>query len=311
MAVKEIIECVPNISEGRRSDVLEGITSALKKIPGVRVLNVAPDPDHNRTVYTLIGNRDNLKDAVLKLYEEVLPRIDLRHHKGEHPRAGAVDVVPFVPIQGITMKDCIELAHSVASEVSTRFDLPVYLYAEAATRSERESLPNIRKGEFEGWFEKIEQPGWEPDYGPRKVHPSAGITVIGARMPLIAYNINLNTSDLSIADQIARAIRYSSGGLRNIQAKGMMMHERNLAQVSMNVVNYEKTPMYRVFELVRTEAQRFGVTIHSSEIVGLVPLEALLETVRYYFHAHNLQREQILEEEIRAAMESEEDSSSS
>lgn len=303
MVHKEIIECVPNISEGRRNDVIEAITRPLYSIEGVRVLNVAPDPDHNRTVITMIGDRKGLKEAVLKLYEEVIPRIDLRHHEGEHPRAGAVDVVPFVPIEGVDMNTCIELAREVAQEVAERFEIPVYLYAEAATRRERESLPAIRKGQFEGWFEKINQPGWEPDFGPRRVHPTAGITVIGARMPLIAYNINLNTDNLEIADQIARAVRFSSGGLRYIQAKGMMMHERNLAQVSMNVVNYQKTPLHRVFELVRAEARRYGVTIHSSEIVGLVPLEALLEAVRYYLQVHDLKREQILEEEIRSSLE--------
>ena len=302
MANREIIECVPNISEGRRKEIIEEIMAPVRATPGVQVLNVAPDPDHNRTVITMIGEAEALRRAVLTLYEQVLPRIDLRRHEGEHPRAGAVDVVPFVPIEGVEMADCVALARRVGKEVAERFDLPVYLYAEAATRRERESLPAIRKGQFEGWFEKMEQPGWEPDFGPRKVHPTAGITVIGARMPLIAYNINLNTSDLEIADRIARAVRFSSGGLRYIQAKGMMMHERNLAQVSMNVVHYAKTPMYRVFELVKAEAARYGVTVHSSEIVGLVPLEALLDTVRFYLQVHDLHRDQILEEEIRRSM---------
>ncbi len=302
MTGQEIIECVPNISEGRRHDVIEAIVEPLRSIEGVTLLNVAPDADHNRTVITLIGNRAGLKKAVLTLYREAIPRIDLRQHTGEHPRAGAVDVVPFVPIQGVTMKECVELAHEVAKEVAETFEIPVYLYAEAATRKERESLPAIRKGQFEGWFDKINQPGWEPDYGPRKVHESAGITVIGARMPLIAFNINLTTDDVDIADKIARAVRYSSGGLRYIQAKGMMMHERNLAQVSMNVVNYEKTPLHRVFELVKAEARRYGVGIHSAEIIGLVPLEALLESVRFYLQIHDLHREQILEEEIQDAL---------
>jgi len=233
------------------------------------------------------------------LYENAVRFIDLTVHKGEHPRAGAVDVVPFVPIKNVSTEDCVNLAKRVAEAVANKFNIPVYLYEDAASSEERRDLAAIRKGEFEGFFEKIKDPKWKPDYGPDRVHPTAGITVIGARMPLIAYNINLNTSSVEIAKNIAKAIRHSSGGMRYVKALGMMLHDRNIAQVSINLTNYKQSPIFRVFELVKREAQRYGVSIISSEIVGLVPQEALIEAAEYYLQLENFDKLQILENKIQ------------
>ncbi len=297
--MREIIECVPNISEGKRDEVVEQIVAPLRTIKDLKVLSVSSDKDHNRTVITLIGTRDSLFNGVILLYENAIKYIDLTVHKGEHPRAGAVDVVPFVPIKNITTDDCVALAKKVADEVANRFNIPVYLYEDAATKEERKDLAAIRKGEFEGFFEKIKDANWQPDYGPNKVHPTAGITVIGARMPLIAYNINLNTPSVEIAKSIAKAIRNSSGGMRYVKALGMMLHDRNIAQVSINLTNYKLSPIFRVFEMVKREAQRYGVSILSSEIVGLVPQEALIETAEYYLQLENFDSLQILENKIQ------------
>jgi glutamate formiminotransferase len=297
--MKEIIECVPNISEGRRKEIIDEIVNPLREIKDLKVLSVSSDSDHNRTVITLIGTRDSLYDGVLMLYENAVRFIDLTVHKGEHPRAGAVDVVPFVPIKNVSTEDCVNLAKRVAEAVANKFNIPVYLYEDAASSEERRDLAAIRKGEFEGFFEKIKDPKWKPDYGPDRVHPTAGITVIGARMPLIAYNINLNTSSVEIAKNIAKAIRHSSGGMRYVKALGMMLHDRNIAQVSINLTNYKQSPIFRVFELVKREAQRYGVSIISSEIVGLVPQEALIEAAEYYLQLENFDKLQILENKIQ------------
>lgn len=297
--LKEIIECVPNISEGQREEIIEDILEPIKKMKGVKLIGVSPDKSHNRTVITMIGNRESLYKAVLKLYEGAIKNIDLRIHKGEHPRAGAVDVVPFVPIRNVSTEDCIELAKRVGSEVAKRFNIPVYLYEDAATKEERRDLANIRKGEFEGFFEKIKQAEWKPDFGPDEVHPTAGVSIIGARMPLIAYNINLNTSSVDIAKKIARSIRNSSGGLRYVKALGMMLHERNIAQVSINLTNYKLTPIFRVFEMVKREAQRYGVSVLSSEIVGLTPMEALIDVADFYLQLENFNYDQILENKLQ------------
>jgi glutamate formiminotransferase len=299
--LKKIIECVPNFSEGSRKDVIQDIVSAVGETEGAKVLDISSDPDHNRSVLTMVGDEDGLKDAILTLFEKAVEHIDLTKHKGEHPRMGAVDVVPFVPIKGVTMDDCIALSKEIGEQVANKFDIPVYLYEESASSPERKSLPKIRKGQFEGFFEKIKKPEWKPDFGPQEVHPTAGVVAIGARMFLIAYNVYLSTDNVEIADKIAKAVRHISGGLRYVKALGMMIEERKLTQVSMNLVNYQKTPIYRVFELIRAEARRYGVHIVDSEIVGLVTSEALIDTAQYYLQLAGFSASQVLENKLEEA----------
>jgi glutamate formiminotransferase len=297
-----IIECIPNVSEGRRADVIDGIASAIRAVPGVRLLDHSSDPAHNRSVFTMAGDAAPLKAAVLALYARAVPAIDLRTHTGEHPRLGAVDVVPFVPIEGATMADCVTLAKDVAAEVASRFKIPIYLYEDAASDPSRRNLEDIRRGEFEGLAAKMSSPGWGPDFGPAAPHPSAGASVIGARMPLIAYNINLNTDRLEVAKKIAAAIRHSSGGFRYVKAAGFELKDRGIVQVSMNLTNYDKTPIFRVFETVKREAERYGVSILESEIVGLVPASALNAAAEFYLQIADFKRDaQVLENKLRGA----------
>ena len=294
-----IIESIPNVSEGRRPDVIERLAEAIRATPGVRLLDYSSDPSHNRSVYTLVGDAEGVKRATLALVEQAIAAIDLRTHRGEHPRLGAVDVVPFVPIEGITMPECVALAKDVGAAVAERFDLPVFLYEEASANSGRKNLEDIRRGEFDGLAAKMRAAEWMPDFGPPVPHPSAGATVIGARMPLIAYNINLNTNRLDVAKRIAAAIRHSSGGLRYVKAAGFMLEDRGIAQVSMNLTNYEKTPIFRVFEIVKREAARYGVSILESEIVGLVPSAALIAAAEFYLQIERFGPDQILENKLR------------
>jgi glutamate formiminotransferase len=295
-----LVECVPNISEGRRRDAVEAIVSAVGRTPGVTVLDWSADASHNRTVMTMAGEPAPLEAAVLTLFERAIDAIDLTGHRGEHPRLGAVDVVPFVPIDG-AMADCVELAKRVAAAVATRFGVPVYLYEEAATRPERRNLEDIRRGEFEGLAAKMRQAAWAPDFGPAVPHPTAGASVIGARMPLIAYNVNLATSRLDVAKKIAAAVRFSSGGLRFVKAMGVSLEDRGIVQVSMNLTNYEQTPISRVFELVKREAARHGVAVVESEIVGLVPAAALTAAAQWYLQLEGFSPGQVLEQRLRAA----------
>ncbi len=294
-----LIECVPNVSEGRRPEVVQELGDAIRGAAGVRLLDVAPDASHNRTVFTFIGNGGALKTAVLALYDRALRHIDLRRHTGEHPRLGAVDVVPFVPIEGVTIEDCVALAKEVAQAVAERFAVPVYLYEEAAASPARKNLEDIRRGEFEGLPQKMATPGWAPDFGPPTPHPSAGASVVGARMPLIAYNINLATDRLDVAKKIAAAIRFSSGGFRYVKAKEMRVADRGIVQVSMNLTNYQQTPIFRVFETVKREAARHGVAVLESEIVGLVPAAALTEAAAYYLQLERFTGAQVLENRLR------------
>ncbi|HYE85783.1 MAG TPA: glutamate formimidoyltransferase, partial [Vicinamibacterales bacterium] len=256
-----VIECVPNVSEGRRQDVISRLAESLRSVPGMRVLDVQSDATHNRSVFTLAGDAQAMAAGIPTLFAGAIAAIDLTTHQGEHPRMGAVDVTPFIPIEGVTMAECVALAKSVAQDVATRFNLPVFLYEEAATDPARKQLEDIRRGEFEGLADKMAKPGWAPDYGPASPHPTAGASVIGARMPLIAYNINLATNRLEVARKIATAIRMSSGGLRYVKAMGIPLEDRGIVQVSMNLTNYEKTPIFRVFELVKREAERYGVSV--------------------------------------------------
>ncbi|MCI0606916.1 glutamate formimidoyltransferase [bacterium] len=298
MKLNKIIESVPNISEAKRTDVLQRILQEIQDVPDTRVLDVKPDLDHNRTVISLAGSPEGLRAQILKLYEVCLREIDLRQHYGEHPRAGAVDVTPFIPIKNVRMDECVLLAKELGREVAQRFEIPVYFYEFAASSEARKDLSNIRKGEFEGFPEKIQKAEWKPDVGPFQVHPSFGITVIGARMPLIAFNVNLGTSDIQIANKIAKAVRHSSGGLRFVKAMGVMLQDRNTAQVSMNLTDYKKTPVYRAVEMVRREAARYGVNVVGTELIGLIPAEALYETADYYLQMENFNPSQILENKL-------------
>jgi glutamate formiminotransferase / 5-formyltetrahydrofolate cyclo-ligase len=294
-----IIECIPNISEGRRPETVAAIVDAIRRVPGVRVLDVSSDPSHNRSVLTLAGDATPLRDAVLTLFDEATTAIDLRSHSGEHPRLGAVDVVPFVPIEGVTMEDCVVLAKETAAAVAERFKVPIYLYEEAASRPERRNLEDIRRGEFEGLGARMSKPEWAPDFGPAAPHPTAGASVVGARMPLIAYNINLATDRLDVAKKIAAAIRHSSGGFRYVKAMGIALEDRGIVQVSMNLTNYERTPMFRVFEMVKREAARYGVSVLESEVVGLVPSAALVSTAAYLLQLDSFDPRQVLETRLR------------
>lgn len=294
-----IIESIPNVSEGRRPEVIERLAGAIRSTPGVRLLDYSSDASHNRSVFTLVGDADGVKAAILALFEQAIAAIDLRAHQGEHPRVGAVDVVPFVPIEGITMDECVALAREVAAAVAQRFELPIYLYEEASSNPARKNLEDIRRGEFEGLDRKMRAPGWTPDFGPATPHPTAGASVIGARMPLIAYNINLNTNRLDVAKKIAAAIRHSSGGLRYVKAAGFMLEDRGIAQVSMNLTNHQQTPIFRVFEIVKREAERYGVSILESEIVGLVPSAALISAAEFYLQIARFGPNQILENKLK------------
>ena len=295
-----VIECVPNISEGRRADAIEQIAKGLRAVRGLSVLDVQSDASHNRSVFTLAGDAEAMKAGIPALFEGALAAIDLRTHQGEHPRLGAVDVVPFIPIEGVTMEACVELAKAVAADVASRFSLPVYLYEEASSNPARKNLEDIRRGEFEGLAAKMAQQAWAPDYGPATPHPTAGATVIGARMPLIAYNINLATNRLDVAKKIAAAIRMSSGGLRYVKAMGIPLDDRGIVQVSMNLTNYEKTPIFRVFDLVKREAARYGVNVLDSEIVGLVPAAALTQAAEYFLQLDGFSQGQVLENKLRS-----------
>ena len=294
-----IIESIPNVSEGRRPDVIAALAEAVRRAPGVRLLDHSSDPSHNRSVFSLAGDAAGVEAAILALAEVAIGAIDLRTHQGEHPRLGAVDVVPFVPIEDATMADCVALAQRVGAALASKFDLPIYLYEEASTLPHRRNLEDIRRGEFEGLAAKMASDGWKPDFGPATPHPSAGATVVGARMPLIAYNINLNTDRVDVAKKIAAAIRHSSGGLRYVKAMGLLLDDRKLAQVSMNLTNYEKTPMFRVFEMVKREAERYGVSILESEIVGLVPAAAPTRSAEFYLQIGNFDDDQVLEKKLR------------
>ena len=294
--MERIIECVPNFSEGRRKEVIERIAQAIAEVKGVQVLDIESDPDHNRSVITFVGSPEAVEEAAFRSIETAYQLIDMDKHRGEHPRIGAADVVPFVPIRGVTMEDCIALAHQLGERVGRELGIPVYLYGEAAIKPERRDLAYIRRGEYEGLKETIAtDPDRTPDFGPAKLG-KAGATAIGARPPLIAFNVYLNTDDVEVAKKIARAIRHSSGGLRYVKALGLLVKGR--AQVSMNLTDYRKTPIYRVMEMIRREASRYGVAVTSSEIIGLVPEEALLDAAIYYLQLDGFSYDQILERRL-------------
>jgi len=292
----EIVECVPNFSEGRRPDVVEAIVAAIGSVPAVRVLDQEMDADHNRCVITFVGDRHGVAEAAFRGAEKAVELIDMTVHKGEHPRVGALDVLPFVPVAGVTMEDCVALARQVGKRIADQLRVPVYLYEAAATRPDRRALPDVRRGEYEGLKVEIEtNPDRKPDFGPSKIHPTAGACIVGARPVLIAWNVNLRTADVGVARRIAKAIRESDGGLPAVRAKGFELADRGLVQVSMNMVDYRKTSLAQAFEAIRALAATEDVEIEESEIIGLVPLDALVDGATQYFKLARFHREQILE----------------
>ena len=290
-----IMECVPNFSEGRDLAKVERIVDAFRGKEGVKLLDYSSDKDHNRTVVTVIGEIEPLGDAVIEAIGIAAQLIDLTHHQGEHPRMGAADVVPFIPIKNCTVQEADALAKRVGKEVAERFQIPSFLYEKSATAPHRENLAAIRKGQFEGMFEKMKQPEWKPDFGPDAPHPTAGVFAVGARMPLVAFNVNLDTPNLQIAKDIAVRVRHSSGGYAFIKALGVMLEERHIAQVSMNLTDYTHTAVYRAYEAVKMEARRYGVNVVGTEIIGMVPMAALIDCAEYYLQVENFSMKQVLE----------------
>jgi glutamate formiminotransferase len=295
----KIVECVPNFSEGKNKDVIETIHNLILKHKDVKLLDFTPDADHNRTDVTIVGPPEKIKAAALEIALKCVELIDMNKHKGEHPRMGAIDVVPFIPVSEVTMEECIQLANEFAQEFSKKTNVPCFLYEEAAKREERRNLADVRRGEYEAIKEEIgKNPDRTPDYGPNKSHPTAGATAVGARFFLIAFNVNLGTTNVEIAKNIAKAVRQSSGGYRYVKAMGFEIKERNIVQVSMNLTNYQKTPLFRVFETIKNEAQRYGVPVIGSEIVGLVPMEALVDAVDHYLKLEKFTINQVLEKKL-------------
>ncbi|MCX7780207.1 MAG: glutamate formimidoyltransferase [Negativicutes bacterium] len=295
---EQIVECVPNFSEGRNKEVIEKIVEPLRRAEGVKLLDYSADVSHNRLVVTVVGLPAAVRVAVIEAVGQAVQEIDLNRHKGEHPRMGAADVIPFIPVRNVTMELAVSLARETAKEIFERFRVPTYLYEKAATRPERENLANIRKGEFEGFKEKIKLPEWMPDFGTAELHPTAGATVVGARAPLVAFNVNLGTSNLEIADKIAKRVRHISGGLRYVKAIGVSLEDRGIVQVSMNMTDFTRTSLYQAFEMVKMEARRYGIPVIGSEIIGLTPQEALIDTAVYYLGLENFSSHQILENRL-------------
>jgi glutamate formiminotransferase len=296
--MKKIIESVPNFSEGKDLEKIETIVNSFRRKEGVKLLDYQRDKDHNRLVVTVVGEPEPLKIALIEALGSAIEVIDMRKHKGQHPRVGAIDVIPFIPVKNLSMTETVNFSIEFAEEVSEKYNLPVFLYEESAIRPERRNLADIRKGQFEAMADKITQPEWKPDFGPQEIHPTAGVTVIGARMPLIAFNVNLDTDNLAIANDIAKKVRYISGGLPYCKGIGVELKERGIVQVSMNMTDYTKTALYRSFELIKIEAKKYGVNIVGSEFIGLVPMEALIDTAVYYLAVENFSMEQVLEARI-------------
>lgn len=295
----KLIECVPNYSEGRDKAKIEQIVDCFRGKKGVKLLDYSSDEDHNRTVVTVIGEPAALQAAVVESVGKALALIDMRVHKGQHPRMGAVDVIPFIPVKNATVEDADALAKATAKEASEKFGQPFFLYEQSATAPHRVNLADVRKGQFEGMAEKMkDQALWKPDFGPDTIHPTGGVTAIGARPPLVAFNVNLVTSDMDIATKIVRAVRCINGGFRFCKAMPVELKERGIVQVSMNLTDYSKTAIYRVFEAIKTECRRYGVNVVGSEVVGLVPMQALIDCAEYYLQIENFSVEQVLESRL-------------
>jgi glutamate formiminotransferase len=298
--MKKIFETVPNFSEGRNKDTIEKILLCFKGKEDIKLLDLHKDKDHNRLVVTAVGGPDGLKHAILEAVGVAINLIDMRAHRGEHPRMGAVDVIPFIPIKNVSMEEAIKLSKETARAIWETYHLPVFLYEESASSPARKNLANIRKGQFEGMPEKLKVAEWKPDFGEEKIHPTAGVVAVGARMPLIAYNVNLDTNNIEIARAIARAVRHIGGGLPYCKAIGIELKERKITQVSMNMTDYTQTPLYRALEYVREEAKRYNVNVISSEVVGLVPMAAIVDSAAYYMGLEDFSIDKILEAKIMA-----------
>ena len=278
----KLMECIPNISEGRRPELVNEFADIVRAVPGVTLIDYSSDASHNRSVFTVLGDPDQVMEAAFRFAKHAVEKIDLRVHEGEHPRMGAVDVIPFVPIRDMDMAECVERSKVLGKRIADELDLPVFLYEESASAPHRKNLAAIRKGQFEGMAEKVLEDQWHPDFGGNRIHPSAGVVAVGARQPLIAFNINLDTPDVSIAKKIAKIIREKDGGFRAVKALGVMLEDRNIAQVSINMCDYKQTPLYRVLEFVRFEAARYGVHVVGTEIIGLAPMMAFVDAADYY-----------------------------
>ncbi|MBC2850446.1 glutamate formimidoyltransferase [Cetobacterium sp. 8H] len=296
--MKKLVQCVPNYSEGKDLEKIEKIAAPFKNNKNIKFMGCEPDSDYNRTVITVIGEPEDVVKAVVESVGIAAELIDMNVQKGEHLRMGATDVIPFIPIKDITMSECIELSKIVAKEIWEQFKIPVFLYEESATAPNRVSLPSIRKGEFEGMKEKLKLEEWKPDFGEREPHSTAGVTAVGGRMSLIAFNINLDTTNVNIAKEISKAIRFSSGGFRYIQAGPAEIKEKGFVQVTMNIKDYKKNPIYRVFETVKMEAKRYGVNVLGSEIIGAVPMEALVDSMEYYLGLDGFKIDKVIENEL-------------
>lgn len=297
MSFEKIVECVPNFSEGRNGKVIEKIADAFR-VDGVKLLDYSADVDHNRSVFTVAGEPTELAEAVINAVGVAKDNIDLTRQSGEHPRIGAADVVPFVPIKNVSVEETVELSKFVGQQIATRHGVPVYLYEKSATAANRVNLADIRKGQFEGLSEKMKAEEWKPDFGNPEPHPTAGATVVGCRPFLVAFNVNLDTPDVEIATKIARRVRFINGGLRFVKALGVKLNSRNVAQVTMNLTDYTKTPVYAAFETVRMEARRYGVNVIGTEIIGLIPQQALLDCVEYYLQIENFSSDKVLENNL-------------
>ncbi|MGL5439617.1 MAG: glutamate formimidoyltransferase [Filifactoraceae bacterium] len=297
--MSKLLECIPNFSEGRNQEVIDKLVAAANSVPGAALMDHSSDPNHNRSVFTIVGNPDAVAETAFQLAKTAMENIDMTKHTGEHPRMGATDVIPFVPVLNMTTEECVEISKKVAKRVWEELAIPSFLYEDSCQTEERRNLAKVRKGQFEGMSEKLLQEEWAPDFGERKIHPTAGITAIGARMPLVAYNVNLDTDNIEIANAIAKSIRGSSGGYKHCKAIGIMLEDRNIAQVSMNMVNYEGTPLYRVFETIKFEAARWGVSVIGSELIGLAPAKALVDCAEYYLKIEDFNYDkQVLENPV-------------
>jgi glutamate formiminotransferase len=293
--MNQIIECVPNFSEGRNLEKVEQIVDAFRAKENIKLLDYSNDKDHNRMVVTSIGEPEAIKAAIIEAVGIAVKEIDLTKHEGQHPRMGAVDVIPFIPIKGLTIQDADVLAKEVAQAIAETYTLPVFLYEQSASAEYRKNLATVRKGEFEGLIEKMKLPEWKPDFGPGERHPTAGAVAVGARMPLIAFNVNLHTTNFTIADKIAKKVRFLGGGLRFCKAMGVELKEQQMVQVSMNLTDYTKTAIYQAVEMIRFEARRYGVSVSGCELIGLVPLQAVVDTASYYLGLEDFSMKQILE----------------
>jgi len=297
--VSQLVECIPNFSEGRNDDTINELVSAAKSVPSVILIDYSSDSSHNRSVFTLVGSPEGIEEVAFVLSKKANELIDLTKHSGEHPRMGAVDVIPFVPVKDSSMEQCVEISKRVAERIGKELEIPVFLYEESASTAGRKNLAVVRRGGFEGMGEKLQKPEWTPDFGPNRPHPSSGVVAVGARAPLIAFNVNLSTSDLDIANKIAKIVRASGGGFKCCKGIGVMLEDRNIAQVSMNMVDYEITPLYRVFELIKIEAARYGVTVIGSELIGLAPAKALIDCSEYYLKIEDFDyKKQVLENHL-------------